>query len=105
MKLKLALAMAAVVSALVVQPAPAAEIIFTPSTQWYDIEGNGILRLWGVPEAGGNALVANPDYNWPKPTAIAAWYVTILKAQQMGLSVAVGYDPVTFDIWYVARPR
>lgn len=105
MKLKLAVIIAVAFSGLVVQPAQAAEIIFNPGTQWYDMEGNGILRLWGVPEAGSNPLAANPDYNWPKPTAIAAWYVTLLKAQQMGLSVAVGYDPVTFDIWYVARPR
>lgn len=83
----------------------AAEVTFNPSTQWYDMDGNGTLRLWAVPEANGNALAANPDYDWPKPAAIAAWYATLLKAQQMGLSVGIGYDPATLDIWYVARPR
>lgn len=59
-------------------PALASEASFDPSIQWYDMNGDGTLRLWGVPEANGNALAANPDYGWPVPVAIASWYATIL---------------------------
>lgn len=86
-------------------PAAADEAEFTPSTQFYDIDSNGVLSLWGVPAANGNPLKANPDYGWPSEFAVAAWYTTILKAHEMNLYVVVGYDPVTFDIWYIAKPR
>jgi hypothetical protein len=87
--------------------AESAEVLFNPGAQsnGYDMDGNGVLHLWGVPEASGNALVANPDYGWPTVSAIAAWYATLLKAQEMNLSVSVGYDPVTRDIWYIGKPR
>lgn len=105
MKSKIAVA----VIALGILSAPlavqSAEITFYPNTQGYNVEGKGILQLWGVPEAGGNALVANPDYGWPTTTAVAAWYAVLLKAQQMNLSVGVGYDPATFDIWYIGKPK
>lgn len=105
MKKKLAIAIASIMLVVVTPHASAAEITFNPSVQWYDTDGTGTLRLWGVPEANGNALVANPDYGWPTEMAVALWQSTILKAQQMNLSVGVGYDPVTLDIWFVARPR
>lgn len=89
----------------VAAPVSAAEVSFDPSTQYYNMDGSSTLFLWGVPEANGNALVANPDYGWPTETSVAAWYATILKAQEMGLRVVIGYDPVNFEIWYVARPR
>lgn len=87
--------------------AQSAEILFEPgnSGRGYDMDGNGILHLWGVPEANGNALVGNPDYGWPTTTAIASWYAVLLRAQQMSLSVSIGYDPTTLDIWYVGKPR
>lgn len=105
MKSKLAvivLALGAIVAPLSAQ---SAEVTFTPGTQWYDMDGNGALHLWGVPEANGQALVANPDYGWPTTTAIAAWYAVLLRAQEMNLSVGVGYDPNTLDIWFIGRPR
>ena len=83
----------------------AAEATFNPSTQYYDMNSEGVLNLWGVPEANGNAVKANPDYGWPSEFVVAAWYATLLKAHQMNLSIVVGYDPVTYDIWYVAKPR
>ncbi len=46
---------------LLVTPAYSAEVTYNPNTQFYDMNSNGVLSLWGVPEAGGNALVANPD--------------------------------------------
>lgn len=87
--------------------AQSAEITFNPGdpTRGYDMDGSDVLHLWGVPEANGQALVGNPDYNWPTVTSVHRRYSTILKAQEMGLSVGVGYDPVTFDIWYVGKPR
>lgn len=86
-------------------PAYSAEVTYNPGTQFYDMNGSGVLSLWGVPEANGNALVANPDYGWPTEASVASWLTTLLKAQEMGLVVVVGYDPATLDIWYVARPR
>lgn len=96
------------VSAALLSVAPvalSAEASFNPSTQFYDTDGNGIIRLWGVPEASGQPLVANPDYGWPTEMAMALWYSTILKAHQMNQRVVVGYDPVNLEIWYIAKPR
>lgn len=81
------------------------EITFDPNTQQYNFDSQGVLNLWGVPEASGNALVANPDFGWPSPLAVAAWFAVILKAQEMQKTVVVAYDPNTLDIWYVVAPR
>jgi hypothetical protein len=99
--------LAAVVALCFAIPASAAEIYYSPGldTQIYSMDGNGIISLWGVPEANGQALVANPDYGWPTELAIASWYTTLVKAQELSLRVAVGYDPVTLDIWYITKPR
>ena len=86
-------------------PAFSAEATFSPSTQWYNVDSNGVLNLWGVPEANGNPLVANPDYGWPSEFTVACWYAVIMKAHEMSLSVVIGYDPATYDIWYVSKPQ
>lgn len=90
---------------LIATPAYSAEVTYNPNTQFYDMNGNGVLSLRGVSEASGNALVANPDYGWPTEASVASWLTILLKAQEMGLVVVVGYDPATLDIWYVTRPR
>lgn len=92
-------------SFLLTTSAFSAEVTYNPSTQFYDMNSDGILSLWNVPEAGGNALVANPDYGWPTEMAVASWLTILLKAQERGLVVVIGYDPSTRDIWYIARPR
>jgi hypothetical protein len=81
------------------------EVTFDPSAQFYDMNGNGVLSLWGVPEAGGNALQANPDYGWPTEASVISWYAVLLKAQEMGMVVTVGYDPNNYEIWYITKPR
>lgn len=93
--------------AAVTSPANAAEATFDPNsaTQFYDINGNGVLSLWGVAAANGNPLRANPDYNYPTELSIASWVAMLLKAQQMNKVVVVGYDPATYEIWYIGRPR
>lgn len=83
----------------------AAEATFDPNVQYYDVNAEGTLSLWGVPEAGGSALKGNPDNGWPAKSAIASWVSLIMQAQELNMSVVVGYDPATFDIWYIARPR
>lgn len=85
--------------------ARAAEVVFNPSVFWYDVTSEGVLELWGVPEANGQALRANPDYDWPSVNTVSLWIGVLLKAQEMGLSVPVGYDPGNLDIWYIGRPR
>lgn len=95
----------AATSFLLATPVLSAEVAYNPGTQFYDMNSNGVLSLWGVAEAGGNALVANPDYGWPSEMAVASWLTTLLKAQQMGLGVVIGYDPNTRDIWYIGKPR
>lgn len=90
------------VSFLFATSAYSAEVVYDPSTQPFDINSNSILSLWGVPEANGNALVANPDYEWPTEISVAAWLSMLLKAREMNTTVTVGYDPTTLDIWYVS---
>jgi hypothetical protein len=97
--------MVATIVLLAMTEAHSSEVIFNPNTQFYDMNSNGVLSLWGVPEANGNALVANPDFGWPTELAVASWYAALLKAQELGMSVGVGYDPNTLDIWYIAKPR
>lgn len=84
--------------------AKAVEATFNPNTQFYDVNGNGILSLWGIPGTSG-AVKANPDYGYPTEAAIASWTAMLMKAQELNLVVVVGYDPSTLDIWYVAKPR
>lgn len=84
--------------------ANAVEATFNPNTQFYDVNGNGILSLWGIPGTSG-AVKANPDYGYPTEAAIASWTAMLMKAQELNLAVVVGYDPSTLDIWYVAKPR
>jgi hypothetical protein len=97
--------LAIVASSLLATSAFSAETSYNPNTQFYDMNGSGVLSLWGVPAANGNALVANPDYGWPTEASVASWLAMLIKAQEMGLVVMVGYDPNTLDIWYIARPR
>lgn len=89
----------------IVSNASAVDTPFNPNVQYYDMNADGTLSLWGVPEAGTNALKANPDGGWPAKSTIASWLAILLQAQEMNMSVVVGYDPVTLNIWYVARPR
>jgi hypothetical protein len=90
---------------LIASNAFAADATFNPNAQYYDVNAEGTLSLWGVPEAGSGALKGNPDNGWPTKSAIASWVSLIMKAQELNMVVVVGYDPVTFDIWYVAKPR
>lgn len=82
-----------------------AEITFDPNTQNYDFSSEGVLNMWDVPEASGNSIRANPDFGWPSEVVIATWFAMVLKAHELNLDVVVGYDPSSFDIWYVAKPR
>lgn len=90
---------------LITSNAFAAEATFNPNVQYYDTNAEGVLSLWSVPGVSGAALKANPDGGWPTKAAIASWQATLLKTQELNMVVVVGYDPVTFDIWYIARPR
>jgi len=105
MKTRLLLVVLAVSILMIPATALSAESNFNPNTQYYDMSSEGVLNLWGIPEANGNAVKANPDYGWPSEFTVAAWYATILKAHEMNLYVVVGYDPVAYDIWYIAKLR
>lgn len=83
----------------------AAETTFNPNTQFYDMNGSSRLSLWGVPEAGGQAVWADSKESWHTELSVATWMSMLLKAQQLNMNVVVGYDPVNFEIWYVAKPR
>lgn len=85
--------------------ASAVDVTFNPSVQYYDVNAGGILSLWGVPEAGNNALKGNPGNGWTTKSAVASWISLLMKAQELNKVVVIGYDPTTFDIWYVTRPR
>jgi hypothetical protein len=92
-------------SLLVALPAYSIEACFDPGTQFYDFNGESKLSIWGVAEASGNGLTADAQNSWHSELSVAMWYATILKAQEMGLQVVVAFDPVTYEIWYIARPR
>ena len=51
------------VSVVMVVPivAMSAEATFNPNTMFYDFNSEGTFTLWGVPEANGNGIKANPD--------------------------------------------
>lgn len=106
MKMNEILARSIIVAGLAISADPAfsADIVFNPNAQGYNMLGDGTLQLWGVSQAGGSPLVANPDYGWPTTLAIADWKATLMRAQQMGMVVGVSYDPGTFDIWSIGRP-
>ncbi|MCK9379043.1 MAG: hypothetical protein M0P97_02770 [Candidatus Moranbacteria bacterium] len=46
-----------------------------------------------------------PRLSWQTELSVAMWYATILKAQENDMMVVVGYDPASYELWYVAKPR
>lgn len=86
-------------------PAQSAETVFNPNILYYDTTSEGVLELWGVPEANGQVIKANPDGGWPSENTVALWQAYLMKAQEMNMVVPVGYDPGTLDIWFIGRPR
>lgn len=83
----------------------AAEATFNPNVQFYDMNGSSRLSLWGIPEANGQPVWADAKESWQTELSVATWISMLLKAQQLNMSVVVGYDPANFQIWYVAKPR
>lgn len=82
----------------VVQPALSATInSFCPET-WNEVgvDGNGILKVWGVAELSGYPLLAVPSDTWPRFTAVASWRDAIVDAKKDGTCVKIHYDSVLF---------
>lgn len=102
---RFSLLIATLLVAAVSTPLSAAEATFDPNTQFYDVNGVSKLSLWGVPEAGGQALWADAKESWQTELSVATWVAMLLKAQQMNMRVAVGYDPGNYQLWYIAKPR
>lgn len=88
-----------------VAPVQSAEVCYDPSVYFYNMNGVSRLSLWSVPEINGAELWADAEESWHSEISIAAWYMTLMKAQELGLQVVIGYDPDTLAIWYIARPR
>jgi len=88
-----------------VAPAQSAEVCYDPGVYFYNMNGVSRLSLWSVPEVNGAEIWADSKESWHTELSVSAWYMTLLKAQEMGLQVVIGYDPDTLAIWYVARPR
>ncbi len=80
-----------------------ADICFDPAIQGDDMNGESKLSLWGVTGAA-NALTADAKVSWHTEFSVASWYALLLKAQEMGKQVGVGYDPVSLEIWYIGHP-
>jgi len=89
----------------VAMPVQSAEVCYDPSVYFYNMNGVSHLSLWSVPEVNGAELWADSKESWHSELSMAAWYMTLMKAQEMGLQVVIGYDPDTLAIWYIARPR
>ncbi|HBO16488.1 MAG: hypothetical protein UR69_C0003G0100 [Candidatus Moranbacteria bacterium GW2011_GWE2_35_2-] len=85
--------------------ANADEACFDPNAQYFDVNGVSRLNLWGIPEANDNAVFADARQSWHTELSVAMWYATILKAQENDMVVVVGYDPASYELWYVAKPR
>jgi len=94
-----------VLSCCFVSPAYSVEACFDLGTQYYNMNGVDRLSLWAIAEANGNEVYADARNSWQSEFSIAAWYATLLKAQEMGLQVVVAFDPGNYEIWYIARPR
>ena len=94
-----------VVFSFFISPAYSTEACFDPDTQFYDMNGSSKLTLYGIAEASGNGVYVDPVNSWQTEFSVAMWYATILKAHDMGLQVVVAFDPVTYEMWYVAKPR
>ena len=88
-----------------VVPAQSAEVCYDPNVYFYNMNGVSRLSLWSVPEVNGAELWADAKESWHSELSIALWYATLVKAQEMGLQVVIGYDPDTLAIWYIARPQ
>jgi len=89
MKTRLLLVVLAVSVLMIPATALSAESNFNPNTQYYDMSSEGVLNLWGIPEANGNAVKANPDYGWPSEFTVAAWYATILGSYAIHGSIQI----------------
>lgn len=84
--------------ALASQAASAATIESFCPQSWNDVgfDGNGILKVWGVPELPDGPLMAVPNDSWPRFTAVAAWRDSFKDAKKNGTCVKVSYDPNLF---------
>lgn len=90
-------------------PAFAADTEFCPKS-WDKINMNGdfVLEVWGVSVLGGKAMVANPDYGWPKESAIASWWTALRIARKNGQCVTLYYSETpnadgNYDLWTVSE--
>jgi len=79
-----------------------AQVCFDPTTQGYDTNGESKLTLRGV-TAVSNGLVADAKASWHSELSVATWYANLLKAQEMGKQVGVGYDPNSGEIWFMGH--
>lgn len=59
-------------------------------------DGNGILKVWGIPVANGKPLMAVPNNTWPRFVSVAAWRDAFLDAKRNSACVKIYYDPVLF---------
>jgi len=81
--------------------ANAAEVIVDPGVVWYDTNAASVLSIWGT-NTGCNPLRADPANG--SRDQVLAWLFQLIKAQDIGLSVGVGYD-ASCNIIYIARMR
>jgi hypothetical protein len=70
---------------------------FCPES-WNEVglDGNGILKVWGVPELSGYPLLAVASDTWPKFMAVASWRDALVDAKRYGTCVKIHYDPTLY---------
>ncbi|NCU41373.1 MAG: hypothetical protein EOM19_01450 [Candidatus Moranbacteria bacterium] len=91
----------ALVALVLVSPVMSAEITsFCPKTAKavVEIDGNLVLKVWGVPipNAPGKPLMAVPNNTWPRFVAVVAWRDAFLDAKEKGTCMKIFYDPAPF---------
>jgi len=97
--MKKLLCISAMLATLAGQSAFAATVESFCPESWNEagVDGNGILKVWGVPELSGYPLLAVPNETWPRFMAVASWRDAIVDAKKDGTCIKIHYDPTLFQ--------
>lgn len=76
----------------------AAEISSFCPQSWNSVgtDGNGVLKIWGIPKTNGKPLMAVPNDTWPRFSVVATWRDAIINAKVYGTCVKIYYDSTIF---------
>lgn len=79
----------------------ASEVTINPNVAWYDTNAASVLSIWST---GTGCEPLKADSINSSTEQVLFWTAQLIKAQELGLSVGVGYD-ASCNIIYIARMR